>query len=62
MINEIRNTVLAIINKNNNGYLTPEEFNLFAEQAQLEVFESYFFDFNNWIVKKNQRKIKFRLR
>ena len=61
MINEIRNTVLAIINKNNNGYLTPEEFNLFAEQAQLEVFESYFFDFNNWIVKK-PTKIKFRLR
>jgi len=56
MINEIRNTVLAIINKNNNGYMTPEEFNLFAEQAQLEVFESYFFDLNNWIVKKNQRR------
>jgi len=55
MINEIRNTVLAIINKNNNGYMTPEEFNLFAEQAQLEVFENYFFDFNKWIIKKNQR-------
>ena len=43
-INEVRNTVLSILNKNNNGYMTPEEFNLFARQAQLEIFEQYFFD------------------
>lgn len=56
MINEIRNTVLAILNKNNNGYLTPEEFNLFAKQAQLEVFEGYFYSLNNWISKRNIRR------
>lgn len=56
MINEIRNTVLSLLNKNNNGYLTPEEFNLFAAQAQLEVYESYFYDLNNWITKKNMRR------
>ena len=56
MINEIRNTVLSLLNKNNNGYLTPEEFNLFANQAQLEVYESYFYDLNSWITKKNMRQ------
>jgi hypothetical protein len=42
MINNVRNTVLAIINKENNGYITPDEFNLFATQAQSELFEEYF--------------------
>ena len=36
MINSVRNTVLAIINKNNYGYISPSDFNLFAKQAQLE--------------------------
>ena len=35
--------------------LTPEEFNLFANQAQLEVFEGYFFSLANWTKKQNQR-------
>jgi len=30
---------MAVLNKDNNGYVTPEEFNLFAKQEQLEVFE-----------------------
>ena len=55
MINEVRNTVLSILNKNNNGYLTPEEFNLFARQAQLEIFEEYFYQLANWKIKENRR-------
>ncbi len=47
MINSVRNTVMSIINKDNNGYITPEEFNSFAKQAQLEIFTQYFFDFKN---------------
>ena len=42
MINEVRETVMAILSKDNNGYITPHEFNLFAKQAQLEIFEDYF--------------------
>jgi hypothetical protein len=45
MINSVRNTVLSIINKNNNGFITPEEFNSFAKQAQLEIFDQYCTDF-----------------
>jgi len=47
MINSIRNTVMSILNKDNNGYITPEEFNSFAKQAQLEIFNQYFVDFKN---------------
>ena len=38
---------MSIINKDNNGYITPEEFNSFAKQAQLEIFNQYFIDFKN---------------
>jgi hypothetical protein len=36
--------VLAIANKEQRGYITPLEFNLLANQAQLVVFEQYFYD------------------
>ena len=56
MINEVRNTVMAVLNKDNNGYVTPEEFNLFARQAQLELFEEYFYDYSKAVVLMNKRK------
>ncbi len=46
---------MAILSKDNNGYITPEEFNLFAKQAQLEVFEDYFFRYVDGVVKQNNR-------
>jgi hypothetical protein len=54
-INEVRNTVLAIANKNNYGYITPQDFNLYAKQAQLDLFEDYFYSYNNWIQRQNSR-------
>jgi hypothetical protein len=38
---------MSILNKDNNGYITPEEFNSFGKQAQLEIFNQYFVDFKN---------------
>lgn len=55
MINSVRNTVLSVLNKNNYGYLSPSDFNLFAKQAQLELFEDSFFNYNNTINKENAR-------
>ncbi len=55
MINDVRNTVLSIISKENRGYITPLEFNLFAKQAQLEIFEQYVFNYSNAINKQNAR-------
>jgi|TARA_R110000744_G_scaffold40355_1_gene91531 hypothetical protein len=55
MINSVRNTVLAIANKNNYGYISPQDFNLYAQQAQMDLFEEYFYSYNSWINKRNQR-------
>ena len=55
MINDVRNTVLSIISKENRGFITPLEFNLFAKQAQLEIFEQYMFNYSNAINKQNAR-------
>ena len=54
-INEVRNTVLAIANKNNYGYISPQDFNLYAKQAQMDMFEDYFYQYNHWISKENNR-------
>jgi hypothetical protein len=55
MINSVRNTVIAILNKNNYGYISPSDFNLYAQQAQLELFMSYFPNYNTVINKENAR-------
>ena len=55
MINSVRNTVLAIINKNNYGYISPSDFNLFAKQAQLDLFDEYFVQYNQQINEENSR-------
>jgi len=54
-INDVRNTVLAIANKNNYGYISPQDFNLYAQQAQMDVYEDYFYQYNNWINRENSR-------
>jgi len=41
-IDNVYKSVLTILNKENRGYITPREFNDYARQAQLEIFESYF--------------------
>ena len=55
-INDVRNTVLAIANKNNYGYISPQDFNLYAQQAQMDMFEDYFYAYNRWIQRENARQ------
>ena len=43
-VDEVYKTVLYILNKEQRGFLTPEEFNKVAAQVQLELFEKYFED------------------
>jgi hypothetical protein len=47
-VDRIYQIVLAILNKENRGYMTPQEYNLLANQAQLEIFEQYFFDLGQY--------------
>ena len=48
-VDRVYQTVLAIANKEQRGYITPQEFNLFANQAQNEIFEQYFYDLNQML-------------
>ena len=47
-IDTVYQRVLAIANKEQRGYITPQEFNLFANQAQMDIFEQYFYDVNQF--------------
>jgi len=47
-VDTVYQRVLAILNKEQRGFITPEEFNLFANQAQLDIFEQYFYDINQF--------------
>ena len=54
-INSVYQKVLALANKEQRGYITPQEFNLLADRAQLEIFENYFHNVKMTEVKpKNQ--------
>ena len=45
-VNQVYSTVLTILNKEQRGYITPDEFNKISTQSQLEIFEQYFEDLN----------------
>ena len=45
-VDTVYRTVLLIMNKEQRGYLTPEEFNKIGQQVQLEIFNSYFEELN----------------
>jgi hypothetical protein len=47
-IDTVYQTVLALANKEQRGYITPQEFNLFADHAQMSIFEQYFYDLNQF--------------
>jgi hypothetical protein len=49
MINQVYTTVLSILNKESRGYITPTEFNMYAE------FEDLFHKYSKSIVKQNNR-------
>lgn len=55
MINSVRNAVLTILNKNNYGYISPADFNLLAQNAQMELYEEYFSNYNKSINAENVR-------
>ena len=48
-VDTVYQRVLAILNKEQRGYLTPYEFNQLATQVQLEIFENFFEDYNQYI-------------
>ena len=47
-VDTVYQRVLALANKEQRGYITPQEFNLFANQVQMDIFEQYFYDLNQF--------------
>ena len=47
-IDAVYQKVLTFANKEQRGYITPQQFNLFADQAQKEIFEQYFYDIDQF--------------
>ena len=47
-IDTVYQKVLSLANKEQRGYITPQEFNLYADHAQKEIFEQYFYDLNQF--------------
>ena len=45
-VDTVYQRVLTLANKEQRGYITPQEFNLLANQAQTQIFESYFYTKN----------------
>ena len=45
-VDDVYKTVLYILNKEQRGYMPPDEFNSVATQVQLEIFEAYFEELN----------------
>lgn len=52
-VNKVYRTVLSILNKEQRGYLTPDQFNRLARQAQLDLLEKSFYDYNRQLTKRN---------
>lgn len=46
---------MSVLNKNNYGYISPSDFNLYALQAQMELFEEYFSSYNKALNMENAR-------
>ena len=47
-IDRVYQKVLVLANKEQRGYITPQEFNLLADHAQMEIFEQYFYDLDQF--------------
>ena len=45
-VDQVYRTVLLIMNKEQRGYLTPDDFNKIGTQVQLEMFNEYFEELN----------------
>tara|TARA_X000001388_G_scaffold76650_2_gene74589 strand:+ start:173 stop:1072 length:900 start_codon:yes stop_codon:yes gene_type:complete len=52
-IDNVYQRVLTIANKEQRGYITPQEFNLLAYKAQMDIFESYFYNYESKLARPN---------
>jgi hypothetical protein len=51
-VNTVYRTVLSLINREQRGFMTPDQYNRLARMAQLDLFEKAFFDYNRYLTRK----------
>jgi hypothetical protein len=56
-VNNVYRVVLSIINKEQRGYLTPDQFNRLGRQAQLDLLEKSFYDYNRALTRRNMQGV-----
>ena len=50
-VDTVYQRVLAILNKEQRGYLSPQKFNLHANHVQLDIYEQYFYDLHHALLR-----------
>lgn len=56
-VNTVYKTVLSIMNKEQRGQATPDEFNKIAAKVELSLLDKSFFDLNKSLVYKSQKAV-----
>ncbi len=56
-VDTVYQRVLAILNKEQRGFLNPQKFNLFANQVQLDILEQYFYDLETFLNVKGNNTV-----
>ena len=51
-VNTVYRTVLSLLNREQRGFMTPDQYNRFARMAQLDLFEKSFSDYNRYLTRK----------
>ena len=57
MINHVRNTVLTVLNKENRGFITPQQFNSYAKHAQQLLFNQKVSEYSRMVAQRNSRMV-----
>jgi len=56
-VNTVYRTVLSIMNIEQRGYITPDQFNRIGRLSQLDLFEKAFADYNRYITRQENNRI-----
>ncbi len=56
-VNTVYRTVLSVMNIEQRGFLTPDQFNRVGRLAQLDLFEKAFIDYNRYITRQENNTI-----
>lgn len=52
-VNSVYRVILSVLNKEQRGYITPDQFNRLGRQAQLGLLDKSFYDYNRHLTRRN---------